>query len=124
MVNYSVDTLVFGNGERYPILMGSDDMPHFYITSWTTTKLRSNGKQFNTISNKFEYVKWFLQWQVENQRDLYLELQQGKFLDTDDIKSIKSHLAIDVRQFKVSTSRKNTSRNKVINLVEEERAGD
>lgn len=118
MVDYSVDTLVFGNGERYPILMGSDDMPHFHITLWTTTKLRSNGKQFNTISNKLEHVKWFLQWQVENQRDLYSEFQQGKFLDTDDIQSIKSHLAIDIRQLKISTSRKNSSRNKVINLAE------
>lgn len=118
MVDFSVDTLVFGNGERYPILMGSDDMPHFHITLWSTTKLRSNGKQFNTISNKLEHVKWFLQWQVENQRDLYSEFQQGKFLDTDDIQSIKSHLAIDIRQLKVSTSRKNSSRNKVINLAE------
>lgn len=98
--------------------MGSDDMPHFHITLWTTTKLRSNGKQFNTISNKLEHVKWFLQWQVENQRNLYSEFQQGKFLDTDDIQSIKSHLAIDIRQLKVSTSRKNSSRNKVINLAE------
>lgn len=36
MVDYSVEILIFDNGERYPILMGSDEMPHFHITLWVT----------------------------------------------------------------------------------------
>ena len=36
MIEYSVETLVFENGERYPILMGSDGMPHFRVTLWVT----------------------------------------------------------------------------------------
>ena len=75
------------------------------------------------LKNLHESLKWLwlivMGLAIVNAIEVY-----SKFLDTDDIKSIKSHLAIDVRQFKVSTSRKNTSRNKVINLVEEERAGD
>lgn len=94
MIDYNVDTLIFGNGERYPILMGSDEILHFYMTLWITVKIRPDGKQAKTISNKLEHVKWFLQWEVENQRNLYLEFQQGKYLDEDDIQSIKSHIAL------------------------------
>ena len=117
MIEYNVDTLVFGNGERYPILMGSDEMPHFHITLWITVKIRPDGKQAKTISNKLEHVKWFLQWEVENQRNLYLEFQQGKYLDEDDIQSIKSHLAIDLNKLKNCKAKQTKGRNKVIDLT-------
>lgn len=117
MVAYSVDTLVFGNGERYPILMGNDDMPHFHVTLWVTSKLRSVGKTVSTISNKLEHVKWFLGWQVKEQRDLYKEFQQGVFLTPDDIQNIKSYLAIDIQQLKELTNNKRTGRNKVISIA-------
>jgi hypothetical protein len=57
MVSYRVDTLIFENGERYPILMGDDDMPHFHVTLWVTTKLRKVGKADQTISNKLNHIK-------------------------------------------------------------------
>jgi integrase len=118
MVDYRVETLIFDNGERYPILMGSDEMPHFHITLWVTNKLRSVGKAQSTISNKLEHVKWFLSWLEKEKRDLYCEFQQGKFLDTDDIENIKSFLAIDIHQLKGVAKKVNRGRNKVINITD------
>lgn len=118
MIAYSVETLVFDNGERYPILMGEDDMPHFHITLWVTNKLRSGGKAESTISNKLEHVKWFLGWQNQEQRDLYREFQQGKFLDEDDIENIKSYLALDIQQLKGKATKKSKGRNKVLSLMD------
>lgn len=117
MMAYRVDTLVFDNGERYPILMGEDDMPHFHVTLWVTSKLRAASKAESTISNKLEHVKWFLTWQDKEQRDLYLEFQQGTFLEADDIQNIKSHLALDIQQFKDKATQKSKGRNKVVSLI-------
>lgn len=118
MVAYSVETLVFDNGERYPILMGDDDMPHFYITLWVTTKLRSIGKAESTISNKLEHVKWFLGWEKKEQRALYHEFQQGKFLDINDIQNIKSYLAIDIQYLKGKVKKTSKGRNKIVSLMD------
>lgn len=118
MVNYSVEALVFENGERYPILMGNDGMPHFHVTLWVTTKLRKVGKAEQTISNKLNHVKRFLGWQIKEKRDLYKEFQQGIFLGDDDIENIKSYLATDIKQLKDITNRTNKSRNKVISIAD------
>lgn len=113
MARYHVQTLVFENGERYPILMGEDDMPHFYITLWVTTKLRSEGKAVNTISNKLEHVKWFLIWQDQEKRNIYDEFKSGNFLQVEDIQNIKSFLKLDISHLKKSS---NKNRNKIVNI--------
>ncbi len=113
----NVETLVFDNGERYPILMGEDEMPHFHVTLWVTSTLRSIGRAENTIANKINHLKWFLRWEEAEKRDLYAEFRCGKFLSVTDIESIKSHLAIDINQL-VNLEKLNTSRNKIINLAE------
>ncbi len=124
MIAYSVETLVFDNGERYPILMGEDDMPHFHITLWVTNQLRADGRAESTISNKLEHVKWFLGWLDKEQRDLYREFQQGKFLDADDIQNIKSYLALDIQQLKGNATKKSKGRNKVVSLIDSPRLID
>lgn len=113
-MEYKVDTLIFENGERYPILMGSDEMPHFYSTLWVTSKLRPS-MAVNTIKNRISAVNWFLQWEKTEGRDLYSEFQKGKFLNEKDIESIKAHLSTDVSHLK-GISKKNKSRNKIVNI--------
>lgn len=115
---YKPQILIFANGERYPILIGCDDMPHFHITLWVTSKLRSAGKAEATISNKLEHVKCLLGWQKKNQRNLYSEFQQGEFLGIDDIESIKSYLAIDISQSKAVARSESKGRNKVVSIAE------
>ena len=42
---YKLDILMFDNGERYPILMGEDGFPHFYVTLYATTMLREGANK-------------------------------------------------------------------------------
>ena len=116
MIDYSIEILVFENGERYPILMGSDQMPHFHTTLWVTTKLRSKGTAGQTISNKLNHIKWFLAWLKNEQRDLYKEFKIGKFLCEEDIENIKYYLAIDILQLKDGKEKVRKGRNKAINI--------
>jgi integrase len=117
MSTFHVETLVFNNGERYPVLMGGDEMPHCFITLWVTSKLRSVGKAEQTISNKLNHVKWFLKWQDKEHRDLYTEFRQGQFLSITDIENIKSFLSIDIQHLKSETKRTSKSRGKVVSLA-------
>ncbi|WP_318466973.1 site-specific integrase [Photobacterium leiognathi] len=118
MATYTIETLVFENGERYPILMDKDAMPHFYVTLWVTSKLRSVGKAENTITNKINHVKWFLGWQEKEQRDLYAEFQKGVFLSEKDIESIKSYLALDIHHLKGVKRKVSKGRNKVVSMID------
>lgn len=117
MIDYNVEILIFGNGERYPILMGSDQMPHFYTTLWVTTKLRSRGSAEQTISNKLNHIKWFFNWLEKEERNLYKEFQVGEFLSEEDIDNIKSYLAINIENFKIDKKTAINNRNKVLNLT-------
>jgi integrase len=112
-MEYKIEILILGDGERYPILMGSDGMPHFLGTLWVTTKLRSSNAA-NTIRNHLSDLKWFLKWEEEENRDLYSEFQQSKFLDDVDIENIKTHLSLNVAFIKGIA--KKSTRNKVIKI--------
>lgn len=117
MAKYRVETVVFENGERYPILI-CDDMPHFHVTLWVTSKLRAEGNAMNTISNKIQDLKWFFGWEKREARNLYDEFKRGKFLSTVDIDQIRSYLATDINQQKGIEKKNNKGRNKVININE------
>ncbi|WP_050917711.1 site-specific integrase [Vibrio campbellii] len=118
MSGYRVETLIFDNGERYPILVGEDGMPHSHITLWVTVKLRAVGMAFNTIENKINHVKWFLEWPELEHRDLYSEFKDGHFLDEDDMTKIKSHLAKDIFYLKGVNRKKNKLRDKVVSIFD------
>ncbi|WP_192889865.1 site-specific integrase [Vibrio bathopelagicus] len=119
MATYTIETLVFENGERYPVLVDEEAMPHFHVTLWVTSKLRSVGKAENTITNKINHVKWFLGWQEKEQRDLYAEFQKGMFLSEKDIESIKSYLALDIHHLKGVKRKVSKGRNKVVSMIDE-----
>lgn len=107
---YQVKVLIFNNGERYPILIGGDGMPHLYATLWVTVKLRS--QLVNTIVNKLNALKLLFIWESKRQRCLYSEFQRGKFLSEKDIDDIKAHLTIDVNHATRVTVPKH--RNKIV----------
>lgn len=110
---YKLETLIFENGERYPVLLGEDGMPHFYSTLWVTTTLRSN-KKASTITNKLRAIDWLFHWEQINKRDLFLEFKEAKFLTSEDVVSIKAHLSLDVGLYK--NNKGSSKRRKVINL--------
>lgn len=114
MLRMIVKTIQFQNGERYPVLLGNDGFPHPHTTLWVTSKLRSETLTAQTITNKLNHIKHFLEWQQEKQRDLYTEFQRGRFLTDLDIKELKNYLAVHIPLKK--HSKKVDKKNKVISL--------
>ena len=98
MNNYSIKTLIFEDSERYPILLDSEGMPHFYVTLWVTSQLRQQGKAFNTILNKINHIKLLLKWEAIEQRDLYTEFGRGQFLTSIDIEKIRDFLSKNIEE--------------------------
>ncbi|MEW6990483.1 site-specific integrase [Colwelliaceae bacterium 6441] len=114
MLRMFVKTIQFQNGERYPVLWGNDGFPHFHTTLWVTSKLRPESRAAQTIENKLNHIKYFLEWQQEKQRDLYVEFQKGQFLTDLDIEELKTYLAVNIPLKKYS--KKANKKNKVISM--------
>lgn len=112
---YKLETLTFDNGERYPVLIGEDGMPHFYTTLYVTVKLRSK-LVANTIENQLKSIRHFFAWEIENNRDLTHEFEQGLFLTKSDIISIRDHLKINVSAQKKIELKKTKFTRKVLNF--------
>lgn len=112
---FKVEILIFDDGERYPVLMGEDGMPHFYATLWVTTKLRPS-QTVNTIVNRLRSVQWLFEWEEYSKRRLSSEFEQGCFLTDEDMTDLKSHMKIDALEYrKVIQNKVNPSR-KVVSL--------
>lgn len=112
---FKVETLVFEDGERYPILMGKDGMPHFYTTLWVTVKLRSS-QAVNTIVNRLRAVQWFFEWEKKNQRCLISEFEQGRLLTDEDMINLKDHMKMDAFEYKKIIQGKAKPSRKVVSL--------
>lgn len=110
---FNLEISIFDNGERYPALVGEDGMPHFHVTLWVTSRLRSKGCSQSTITNKLYSIKKLLAWEESEQKDLFSQFQQGNFLKLNDIEKLKSFLSINIQ---LQKSAKRTQRNKIIQL--------
>jgi len=84
-----VRVTVFKDGERYPFLLDDDGVPDFWVTHFTTQKLRMS-KTANTIKGYLEDIKYLRRWEKINGRDLLEEINNGKVPTRDDIQSIKT----------------------------------
>ncbi len=81
---YKLDILMFDNGERYPILMGEDGFPHFYVTLYATTMLRTHSS-VNTIVARLKAIQFLFEWERINDRSLIDEFKLGHLLSHSDI---------------------------------------
>lgn len=116
MSDLHVETLILKNGERCPVLMTENNVPHDLVTLWVTAKLHSKGLAFNTIKNKIKHIRWFLTWLTKQDRNLFREFQDGQFLTEEDMENIQSHMALDILHLKAGIKQKRSPRSKVINL--------
>ncbi len=100
--------LIFGNGERYPILMEEDGLPNYWVTLYVTEKLRTSHTQ-SAISNSLGHLIHLKLWENINGRDLISEFEQGDLLTDEDVYSIRDHCTLDTRSLKkwLKTSEKN-----------------
>lgn len=92
--------LIFGNGERYPILMESDGLPCYWVTLYVTEKLRTSHTQ-SAISNSLGHVIHLKLWENINDRDLISEFEHGRLLTDEDVYSIRDHCILDARSLKM-----------------------
>ena len=113
---FKLKTLIFENGERHPILIGQDEMPHFYTTLYVTAKLRSS-LAVNSISNRLKALLCLFEWENKRNRCLATEFEQEKFLTSADISDLRDHLKINVSSQKKSDLRETRVSNRVLNIA-------
>ena len=111
---YKLDILMFDNGERYPILMGEDGFPHFYVTLYVTTMLRTHSS-VNTIVARLKAIQFLFEWERINDRSLIDEFKLGHLLSHSDIISLRDHLKLFASEFK-KENKKVRSSAKVIDI--------
>jgi len=60
---HRLETVLFSNGERFPLLVNvKTGIPDFYSTLWVTVELR-NQSAVNTIRNKLGTIQWIMNWE-------------------------------------------------------------
>jgi integrase len=117
---YKIETLIFNNGERYPVLIDEKGVPHFYVTLYVTVKLRSS-QAANSIRNRLKSIQRCLSWEKENKRCLFSEFEKRAFLSDEDIASLRAYLRINVATLKKREEKEqNRKRKKIFNLSDGE----
>ena len=91
--------LIFGGGERFPILRDESGIPDFYATLFTTVTLRPANKQ-NTIFNALQAIVHLKLWEEMEGRDLIAEFSGGRFLSAEDVLAIRDHCALETRELR------------------------
>lgn len=108
---HKLETLVFENGERLPILMEEDGMPHLYTTLWIVINKR--GKSVSAIDGMLRAVKWLSEWEKLQGRCLISEFKEAHFLNDSDLASLKRHFKINQKQY---STRAKAKKSNVISL--------
>jgi integrase len=110
---HSVEQLIFHNQDRFPVLMGDDGMPHFWITLFMTVEVRNDGREQNTMNSYLYDLTHFLLWEKVKGRDVLSEFQNKRFLSKTDIVSIRDFCLLDTkaaRQWHNSTKSRTISK--------------
>jgi len=80
-----INKLVFKNGERFSILVGSDGIPLFYPTVFETDMRRQINLASSTLDADLGIIKLLYRWAESQQIDLETRFKQGKFLAVHEI---------------------------------------
>ena len=96
----SVEQLIFSDGERYPMLVDDEGMPHFWITLFITVNVRPNATQ-NTINSYISDLRHFFLWEEVMRRDVISEFQKKQYLSDIDAVALR-----DFCLLKTDTARK------------------
>ena len=91
--SYRLRPLTFDGGERYPMLLDAQGMPHWYATLFVTTQLRNAGKAANTMMSVLSAIRSLLAWASQNSIVLEDRFAQRLFLGVQEIESLWRHLA-------------------------------
>lgn len=105
---YSIEQLIFSDGERYPMLVDEMGMPHFWVNLFISVQVRIGAKA-NTISSYISDIRHFLLWEEINNRDVLLEIQNLQFLSESDFTDIRDHCLLKTSDIRKWHQQKNTS---------------
>ena len=87
-MGYQIKTLVAANGERLPILMGSDGLPLFEPTLFVLTEIRARNRATNTIADSLRGILVFYLFLNLNRIDLRKRLAEGRLFSMGEIENL------------------------------------
>lgn len=96
---YKTEQLIFSNGERYPMLVDEQGIPHFWLTLFVTSQLRTVIKQ-NTITSYISDIRHFFLWEETQKRNILNEFYNQKLLSDSDIRKIRDHCLLKTESVK------------------------
>jgi len=85
---YQVKTVVAANGERLPILLGSDGLPLFEPTLFALTEIRAKNRAANTIGNSLRAILVFYLFLDQSHINLKARLAEGRLLSMGEIEEL------------------------------------
>ena len=99
---YKLETVLFQNGERFPLLVNKETgIPDFYSTLWVTVELRYHCA-VNTIRNKLGVIQWLMDWE-QNNKLIISEMLQKEIVPTE------GELETLIRHMKLNALKQNTT---------------
>jgi len=116
MDSAKVKVLVFPNGERYPMLFDEEGMPDYWVTLYVTESLRVSVAA-STIENVIQNIRHLKLWEESEGRDLMSEFSKGKFLDDDDINSLRDHCQLNAKSLRKRLRDKKVKKTDMTNVV-------
>lgn len=105
---YRLETVLFSNGERFPILVNvKTGIPDFYSTLWVTVELR-NQSAVNTIRNKLIAIQWLMSWEKGNNLVISDLIHREIVLTSEQLESLIQHMRLNAKKQKnVNSTKKN-----------------
>lgn len=103
---YKLETVLFQNGERFPLLVNKETgIPDFYSTLWVTVELRYHCA-VNTIRNKLGVIQWLMDWE-QNNRLIIIEMIQKEIVPTEgELETLIGHMKLNALKQKKLIVRK------------------
>lgn len=80
--------LVFKNGERFPILLGTEGVPLFFPTVYETTMRRQVNLASATLSADLSAIKFLYSWAAQKNIDIEKRFHQGECLTVSEIENL------------------------------------
>jgi integrase len=87
-MTYHTRTLLFANGERFPILLNAEGAPVHAATVWATAELRNRNRASNTMTNALSALAIFYQFLESNGIDMDTRMDSGELLELGELEEI------------------------------------
>lgn len=86
-----IENLILSSGERYPVLLNDDGLPHFWVTLFMTTQIRPGTSKQTTMTAYISDIRHFMLWEKTLKRDVFKDFHNLEFLDENDALLLRDH---------------------------------